>query len=159
MRALYEQESAWLLGVALRIVRRRELANEVLHDAFLQIWQKAPTFDASLGSARGWIYSVVRYRALNVVRDGEREQPLEAPVMETLEDPAEGPLEQLSRGSDAQALHRCLRALDDDKRACILLAYVDGYSQTQIAERLATPLGTVKAWIRRSLIALKDCLS
>ena len=159
LHALYEREARWLLGVAMRIVRRQELANEILHDAFLQIWQKSSGFDASLGSGRGWIYSIVRYRALDVIRSGEREQPIDAVTLDRLEDPAEGPLAQLARTSDTKALHRCLHQLDDERRACILLAYVDGLSQSQIAEQLGSPLGTVKAWIRRSLITLKDCLS
>ena len=68
LRAIYERERRWLMAVALRITRRREVAEEVLHDAFLQIWDKAGTFDAALGSARGWIYTVVRHRALNFAR-------------------------------------------------------------------------------------------
>jgi RNA polymerase sigma-70 factor (ECF subfamily) len=72
LRAIYERERRWLMAVALRITRRRELAEEVLHDAFLQIWAKAGTFNAGLGSARGWIYSVVRHRALNLTRTSHR---------------------------------------------------------------------------------------
>ena len=70
---LYRRESRWLGGVAYRILRDRELAEEALHDAFLQIWQKAPTFDRNLGSARGWIYTVVRHRALGMARGLGRE--------------------------------------------------------------------------------------
>src|SRR4249920_1264588 len=72
LRTIYERERRWLMAVALRITHRRELAEEVLHDAFVQIWQKAATFDAGLGSARGWIYTVVRHRALNAVRSSAR---------------------------------------------------------------------------------------
>lgn len=159
LRRLYEREVRWLVGVALRIVRRRELADEVLHDAFLQIWQKAATFDPTLGSARGWIYSVVRHRALNALRQLGLEQAAAAELPEELPDEAAGPLDIVSRHGDAKALHRCLELLDEQKRACILLAYVDGYSQAQIARRLGCPLGTVKAWVRRGLLALRECLS
>lgn len=159
LHRLYERESRWLMGVAQRIVRRRELADEILHDAFLQIWQKSGTFDPALGSARGWIYSVVRYRALNAVRHSGIEQPALDGAIDNVAADEPGPLETVSRASDARALHHCLQRLDDDKRACILLAYVDGFSQVQIAARLARPIGTVKAWTRRGLMALKDCLS
>lgn len=158
LRRLYECEARWLTGVALRIVRRRELADEVLHDAFLAIWSKASTYDPALGSARGWIYSVVRHRALNALRQrGQDSLPEQVPPEAA--DDAPGPLDSLSRHKDAQALHRCLQLLDAQKRACILLAYVDGYSQSQIADRLACPLGSVKAWVRRGLLALKECLA
>lgn len=159
LRRLYDQEARWLMSIALRIVQRRELADEVLHDAFLRIWQKAGTYSPALGSARGWIYSVVRNRALDVVRAGQRELPTPDLAIEDLPDESDGPLDNLSRASDASALHRCLQHLDAQKRACILLAYLDGYSQTQIAYELARPLGTVKAWMRRGLLALKECLS
>ena len=155
---LYEHEAPWLMGVALRIVRRRELADEVLHDAFVQIWQKAASYDASLGSARGWIYTVVRHRALDALRRLGRELPVTGTAPEPA-DEAPGPLDSLLISNDAAALHHCLQLLDEQKRACILLAYVDGYTQTQIASRLACPLGTVKAWVRRGLLALKECLS
>lgn len=160
LRSLYEREVRWLVGVALRIVRRRELADEVLHDAFLQIWQKAATFDPTLGSARGWVYSIVRHRALNVLRQAAPERAAGTPAApDELADEAAGPLDVALRRSDAQALHRCLEGLDEHKRACILLAYVEGYSQAQIAHRMDCPLGTVKAWVRRGLLALRECLS
>lgn len=159
LRRLYDQEAQWLMGVALRLVRRRELADEVLHDAFLQIWQKSASFDPALGSARGWIYSVVRHRALNAVRDYRHESPSAEIMIDDLPSDCAGPLDILSQHRAANALHHCLENLDEQKRACILLAYVDGYSQSQIADHLACPLGTIKAWTRRGLMALKECLS
>lgn len=159
LRQLYEREARWLMGVALRIVRRQELADEVLHDSFLQIWEKSSTFNSAFGSARGWIYSVVRHRALDVARRVGREASSGEADLESLPYEGPGPLDSLSRSSDALELHRCLEGLDEQKRACILLAYVDGHTQTQIAHRLNSPLGTVKAWIRRGLLALKECLS
>lgn len=159
LRGIYERDARQLMGVALRIVRRRELANEVLHDAFLQIWQRAATFDPALGSGRGWIFSVVRHRALNTVRSGSRETLVaESPLDETADD-APDPMERLARVKEAEALRRCLEQLDASRRTSILLAYLDGLTHEQIAAKLATPLGTVKAWIRRGLLALKECLT
>ncbi len=147
------------MGVAMRIVRRRELADEVLHDAFLRIWQKSATYSPTLESARGWIYSVVRHRALDVAHKYQHELPASASLLEDLPADGLGPLDTLSHDRDISALHHCLELLDEQKRACILLAYVDGYSQAQIAVHLASPLGSVKAWTRRGLLVLKECLS
>lgn len=158
LRQIYEQEAHQLMGVAFRIVQRQELAHEVVQDAFLQIWQKAATFDPNRGSARGWIYTVVRHRALNILRQASREVIVEATQISDRPAPATDPLDRLSRTTEAEALRQCLERLDAPKRQSLLLAYVDGYSHTQIAAHLETPLGTVKAWIRRGLLALRDCL-
>ena len=159
LRALYEREARWLLGVALRIVRDRDAANDVLQDAFLQIWQRAASYQRPLGSARGWIYTVVRHRALDEVRRGQRELPA-GDDLETIADaqadrdrPPDYP------HAAAAALERCLSALDERRRECIVSAFVDGYTHEQIARQTATPVGTVKSWIRRGLLSLKECLS
>lgn len=160
LRKIYEQEAGRLLGVALRIVRRRDMAEEAVHDAFLQIWQKSATFDPQLGSARGWIFSVVRHRALNMLRDTSREQVAgDDTIFEDVIDEAAGPMERLAQVAEAQALKRCLDALDGSKKSSIMLAYLDGCTHNEVAERLKSPLGTVKAWIRRGLLELRQCLS
>lgn len=164
LRALYEREARWLLGVALRIVGDRAQAEDVLHDAFLQVWQHAATYQPALGSARGWLYTVVRHRALKVVRDSGRMQPLDPAELVTLSDARQDArrataASDAERALDADGLERCLQRLDDARRACVLHAFVDGYTHEQIAQRLNTPLGTVKSWIRRSLTSLKECLA
>jgi RNA polymerase sigma-70 factor (ECF subfamily) len=160
LRALYEHEGRWLLGVALRIVRDRALAEDVLHDAFLQIWSHAHSFEPALGSARGWIYTVVRHAALKVVRDPGRLELLDTPVLAALSDAQQAqPGNGADRALDTESLERCLQRLDETRRACVVHAFVDGYTHEQIAEKLATPLGTVKSWIRRSLASLKECLA
>ena len=151
LRALYERESRWLLAIALRIVRDRAIAHDVLQDAFLQIWQRASTYQRSLGSARGWVYTVVRHRALNEVRRARRQvdvgEGLQALVEQDLVDRA-----SQSPEHDTQALERCLATLEAPRRACIVFAFVEGLTHDQIASRLATPVGTVMSWIRRSLL-------
>ena len=154
LRQLYEQDSSRLLGVALRIVRDKALAEDIVHDAFIKIWRGAGSFDPVRGSARGWVFSVTRHLALNHVRNqyrevalGEEHQQLAADT-ETFEFPAR-----------SGQMHTCLEQLDPARRTCILHAYVDGYSHSEIAQKLGTPLGTVKAWIKRSLIALRECMA
>lgn len=158
LKSIYEHERRWLMGVALRLVRRRELAEEVLHDAFLQIWDKAASFDPALGSAQGWIYTVVRHRALSLLRSSQH-------VHEFAHDQFDELLESQNvvfaedRSAERGALFRCLEALDEMGRRLVMDAYVDGYSHSQIAQRTQLPLGTVKTWIRKALGALRQCLS
>lgn len=156
LQALYARESRWLLGVAQRIVRDRDAAHDVLQDAFVQIWQRASTFDRRLGSARGWIYTVVRHKALDECRRAQRELPA-GDLLEELSHqaaPAAVPV-----AADADSLSRCLDALEANKRDCIVSAFVEGLTHEQIAARLAAPLGSVKSWIRRGLLSLRECLA
>lgn len=159
LRALYEREARWLLGVAHRIVRDRDTAHDVLQEAFLLIWQRAATYRRALGSGRGWIYTVVRHRALDEARRSNREIAAGDDI-EALADAAglQGHDAELPH-ADATSLNRCLEALEARRRECILFAFVEGYTHEQIAERIAAPVGTVKSWIRRGLLALRECLS
>lgn len=160
LRALYERESRWLLGVARRIVRDQERAEDVLQDAFIQLWQHAASFDAGLGSARGWIYTLVRHRALKELRDAGRVQAMDPQQLTELADAQQGDsVEDGLRALDGASLERCLQRLDAARRACVVHAFVDGLTHEQIARQLDTPLGTVKSWIRRSLASLKECLA
>lgn len=153
LRQLYEQDSSRLLGVALRIVREKALAEDIVHDAFINIWRGAGSFDPSRGSARCWVFSVTRHLALNVVRNHYREVPLgdeyeQVAVTDTVE-----------FSTRSGQVHTCLEQLDPTRRTCILHAYVDGFSHSEIARKLDAPLGTVKAWIKRSLAALRECMA
>jgi len=153
LRQLYEQDSSRLLGVALRIVREKALAEDIVHDAFINIWRGAGSFDPSRGSARGWVFSVTRHLALNVVRNHYREVPLGDEYEQVA---ATDTVEFSTRSGQ---VHTCLEQLDPTRRTCILHAYVDGFSHSEIARKLDAPLVTVKAWIKRSLAALRECMA
>lgn len=157
LRRLYDLESRRLYGVALRIVRRPEIAADVLQEAFLQIWQKAQTYSAERGAAAAWLTGIVRFRALDAVRKYGRELPSENPAAD---EPSFEPdmIERIDAKAGAAALWRCLKALDANQRRCVMLAFVDGFSHSDIAARLAAPIGTVKSWVRRGLLALRSCL-
>jgi len=155
-RQLYDQQAARLYGVALRITRQSGLAADAVHDAFLQVWNHAARFDTGRGSAQTWLLSLVRYRALDMVRRRAREAPEEA-IPESIDETPD-PLQQLAGNRDAAALHRCLGELQEDRRRLVALAFVEGLSHTEAAERVGLPLGTVKSTIRRSLQALRTCL-
>jgi len=163
LRRIYDEDGRRLLGVALRIVRHRQIAEDVLHDAFLKIWTRAHSFDPARGAARGWVYSVVRHQALSLVRSGEREVAVDEAALEDLDASTQplhgaGLVDEIALRQDIGRLHDCLVGLDAAKRSSILYAYVDGCSHSEIAERLKSPLGTVKAWIKRGLRALRECM-
>ena len=154
LRDLYEQESARLLGIARRIARNDALAQDIVHDAFIRIWNGAGSFDPARGSARGWIYSVTRHLALNHVRNRAREVSVDEHD-ETVDPELENTYEFSGR---SDRIFLCLERLEPARRSCIVHAYVDGYTHAQISQKLGTPLGTVKAWIKRSLAALRECM-
>jgi RNA polymerase sigma factor (sigma-70 family) len=163
LRRLYEHEGRYLLGVALRIVRDRATAEDVLHDAFMNIWTRASTFDARRGNGRGWMYGIVRHRALDAVRATARTVSADEDQMDALQadDAPAAPdmAEAFAVRADLGRLDDCLSRLDTPKRNCVLYAYLDGCTHNEIAERVGAPLGSVKAWIRRGLASLRECLA
>lgn len=159
LRLIFDREAGQLVAVAQRIVRRRELAEEVVQESFVRIWTHAHQYRADQGSARGWIYAIVRNRALNLIRDTRRELTVEdVDILRDSEAATQviAAWQQLDRNS---RLYECLGNLDETKRRGILMAYVGGYSHGEIAGRLSIPLGTTKSWIRRGLIALRECMA
>ena len=156
-QALYARWSGRLHGVAMRITRDGALASDATHDAFVQVWQQAGRYDASLGEAGSWLISLARYRALDLVRRRGREVLGHEPI-EAEPDRGPDPLSQLMASVDGGALHRCLQTLTAERRNLVVLAFVEGFSHSQLSAKLGLPMGTVKSWIRRSLIGLKECL-
>jgi RNA polymerase sigma-70 factor (ECF subfamily) len=154
LRVIYDLEAARMAGVARRILRRQELAEEAVQDAFMRVWRSAASFDPAKGAARTWLYAVLRNSALSILRDEGRF---------TSEDDAAEPIapmtdSALARLPEASALRRCLERLDPSRRSVVVLAYVHGLSHGELAGRLGVPLGTVKSWVRRSLMSLQECM-
>lgn len=151
-RLLYDDQSPRLYAIALRITRQSGLAEDAVHDAFIQIFQSAGDFDFRRGNPEAWMISLTRYRALDIVRRRGREVGgLELPDEI---DPGPDPLRQ----AEARVLQRCLDLLDVKKRQMVVLAFVDGYSHAELSALFNMPLGTVKSWIRRSLLTIRRCL-
>ena len=155
---LFQLESGRLLGIAFRILRRKDLAEDAVQETFVRIWRFAHQFDPEKGSSKTWINAILRNQALTILRQSDREQPEEPWQLEIRAD-AEALNEAWTGLAESSELRRCLGQLDDDKRQGILMAYVLGYTHGEIAGRLGAPLGTVKAWVRRGLKALRACLT
>jgi RNA polymerase sigma factor (sigma-70 family) len=158
LRGLYQTTAPQLFGLALSILRSREQAEEVVQDTFILVWRHAASFDRGRGTAMAWLARIVRNQCFDLMRRRGRERPLDPAVAEAWEDPAPGPADTASKSEAARQLRTCLDELEASPRQCILLAYYEGLTFEQVATRLNAPLGTVKSWIRRSLIRLKECL-
>jgi RNA polymerase sigma factor (sigma-70 family) len=159
LRAIYELEAGRMMGVALRLLRRPALAEEVVHDTFVQVWTRAASFDPSRGAARTWIYAVLRHRALNVLRGEVRTELVEDFEPMGLTSAEDDPEATVARLSEVSALRRCLDQLQPTRRRAVVLAYMHGLSHGELAARMGVPLGTMKSWLRRSLSVLRECMA
>jgi RNA polymerase sigma factor (sigma-70 family) len=158
LRDLYEAEAPAMLGVARRILRNSALPEDVVHDAFIRIWRHAGSFNPAAGSGRAWMYMIVRNRAITAARLEARSDT--GSDMETLLADAApvDPDAVISQLSHSTSLRRCLETLSPTRRQSVVLAYVQGFTHAELAGRLGVPIGTAKAWVRRSLLALRECL-
>ena len=157
---LYEATKGKLFGLALRILRRQDMAEEVLQESFVSIWNHAQEYAPDKSAPMTWMATIVRNRCLDIVRrPNYQAQDLDESVLENIEDEATGPLDNLLANLDAAALAECMRRLESAQRQSIMLAFFRGLTHAELAEHLAEPLGTIKTRIRRGLMSLKNCLS
>jgi RNA polymerase sigma-70 factor (ECF subfamily) len=147
----FDRYSGLVNGLALRILKDTAEADEVIQEVFLQVWRQATRFDRARGSAEAWICTITRTRALDRLRrrTSRREDSAEA-----LEGSGDAP-----RTVEALAVRQALSTLPADQRTALELAYYEGLTQSEIAERLGAPLGTVKTRIRTAMIRLRDVLA
>jgi RNA polymerase sigma-70 factor (ECF subfamily) len=160
---LYRKTAPLLLAVASRIVARRELAEEVLHDGFLKIWHAAGGFDPTAAHPVAWMVAIVRNRALDLVTSADvaRIVPVDEEVQDLLDqviDPGDSAEQSLESDRRARWLRDCLSELEAPQRQALVLAYHHGMSHGDLARHLHRPLGTVKAWVRRAMENLRDCV-
>jgi RNA polymerase sigma factor (sigma-70 family) len=164
---LYQRTSAHLLGVVMRIHRDRAHAEDILQEVYVNVWRAAQSFDAAQSQPLTWLTSVARNRAIDGLRRGQTQVQLQTPsattdedsdVYDTVADDSPGPLDLLSRASDARALSSCMESLTAPQRQSVALAFFDGLSHAEVAAWMQEPLGTVKSWVRRALLTLKSCL-
>lgn len=156
---LYRLTSPRLFAVALRILRNHARAEEVLHDSFLSVWNRAGNYNAKLSAPLTWLTHIVRNRAIDLMRGCDNSlQVLDDGQTDALADNALTPLAQLQQDSEAKKLAECLAHLPTEQRQSLMLAYYQGLSHGEISTHLQQPLGTIKSWIRRALDHLKDCV-
>lgn len=157
--ALYDAVSAKLFGIVLRILKRRDAAEDVLQDVFVKIWQRASDFDPQRASPVTWMATIARNAALDVARRRTAVALDDAPEVMHIADPGPVALQQLEAGEEANRLNRCIEALEPERGQLVRLAYLEGLSREELAQRLGHPIGTIKTWLHRSLKQLKDCLA
>jgi RNA polymerase sigma factor (sigma-70 family) len=157
-RELYRLTSAKLFGVTLRICGERQAAEDVLHDVYLTIWKRAGAYEPSRASPITWLATIARNRAIDWRRSqaARRAIPLEdvAPLVDAAPTAQEG----MIAAQDAHLLYECLDELDQAQRDSIRTAFFDGLTYAELAERRKVPLGTMKSWVRRGLMKLRECL-
>ncbi len=158
LSALYDRYRLILFGLILRILHSQQEAEDVLQEVFLQVWRQASDFDEARGRPFTWLVTLARSRAIDRLRAlGSRER--------TAQEAARGVPDSISDAADdavkseqGEIVRQALRELPDEQRRTLLLAYFEGLTQSEIAERLNTPLGTVKTRMRSGMIKLRELL-
>jgi RNA polymerase sigma-70 factor, ECF subfamily len=155
---LYTETRAKLYGVLLRILGRPALAEEVMQETYLKVWTMADRFDPMLASPITWMVAIARNRAIDIVRKrGDVSIEEEPEAMETPSD-APSPLARREMTEELRRLLTCLGKLDPEKQRIVLLAYYSGWSRDQLAQKLDIPVNTIKTWLRRSLLEIRECM-
>ena len=167
---IYKRTQAHLFGVAVRILGQGQVAEDALQEAYVSIWKNAASYRSDIGGqtiqAMTWLIAITRNKALDAYRARARRKENELPgadgddVVNELEDTTQPSAAQLMD----QAMHTlridgCMNALDGSHRQSLSLAYYQGMSHSEVAAQMGAPLGSVKAWIRRGLEKLKNCLA
>jgi RNA polymerase sigma-70 factor (ECF subfamily) len=167
---LYQRTSAHLLGVILRIQRQRDLAEELLQEVYVNVWRSAAGFDASRAQALTWLSSVARNRAIDSLRRRQtepetvsthrpgREDEEDHDMLQDFASDDPDPQTLFSHAVESRAVRVCLDTLSGDQKQCLALAFYQGLSHAEVAEQMTQPLGSVKSWVRRGLMALRTCL-
>ena len=157
--SLYLHTSAKLYGIILRILHRRDLADEVLQDVYVKIWRRAGDFDEGRASPITWMATIARNRALDEARRRGFVSIEDTPSASEVPDPQMSAFDRVEQSEELKRLERCLDALGADKKELIKLAYLEGHTRQHLADRSGQPVATIKTWLHRGLKQLKDCLS
>jgi RNA polymerase sigma-70 factor (ECF subfamily) len=158
LKAVYDKTSAKLFGVCLRILGDRDEAEDVLQEVYLSVWRNAATFDETRASPVTWMATIARNRAIDRLRRRrpERSYPIDSAL--EVADGAPSALDRLDATEGAARLSYCVGELDSQHRDAIRAAFLDGFTYEALASRAGVPLGTMKSWIRRSLLKLRVCM-
>lgn len=159
--ALYRATSSHLLGIAFRVLGQRERAEEVLQEAYMNVWNAAGSYNAAVATPMTWLINIVRNKAIDAARSGRTEKASTVELDDDFDTAADAqwePQHLLDESLTKLSIDSCMSALSASQRQALALAYYRGMVHTEIAEALNAPLGTAKAWVRRGLDKLKDCL-
>ncbi|MBK8971431.1 MAG: sigma-70 family RNA polymerase sigma factor [Hahellaceae bacterium] len=154
---LYDVMASRLYGLSVSLLGRTDLAEEALQEAFIQIWHNAGEYHQERGSPRAWMAAITRYRSLSLIRQ-QRELQGEDAWFEGVADERPGPQGLVCQQSEDAQLQGCMEQLALPQQETLRLAYYQGFSHDELAQRLETPLGTIKSWVRRGLLSLKRCM-
>ncbi|MBB5193374.1 RNA polymerase sigma-70 factor (ECF subfamily) [Silvimonas terrae] len=160
LEQLYRLTSPQLFALVLRMLRRRDWAEEAMQECYVRIWQHAGDYSPAQSQPLTWMSRIVRNHCIDWLRKPQLEVPdADGTIVEAWADDAPGPLARLAQNQDSRRIAECLKRLEAIQRQVIALAFFDDLSHSEIAQRLSAPLGTVKSWCRRGLERLKGCLS
>ena len=155
---LYAATRAKLYGVVLRILRRSDLADEVIQETYVKIWMNAGQFNPALASPITWMVAIARNRAIDLVRKKTDVSIEEVPEAMEMAADTPDPLAAREFNEELKRLLGCIGRLDSERRKLVLLAYYNGSSREQLAQQLGKPVNTIKTWLRRSLLEIRECL-
>src|SRR4030088_3370390 len=155
---LYAATRANLFGVVLRILRRQDLAEEVIQEAYVKIWNGAGQFNPGLSSPITWRAAIARNRAIDGVRKRSELSIEEEPAAMEVAADSPDPLARREISEELKRLLECVGRLQPDRQKLVLLAYYNGWSREQLATKFETPMNTFKTWLRRSMMDIRECL-
>jgi RNA polymerase sigma-70 factor (ECF subfamily) len=159
LAAIYDRYRTILFGLLFRILGNRAEAEDILQEVFVQVWQRARDFDENRGKAFTWLVTLARSRAIDRLRSlGSRSRTIEAATKESADAVADA-VEDAINNERGEVVREALKELPEEQRAALLMAYFDGFSQSEIAERTNTPLGTVKTRMRTGMTKLREVLA
>ena len=153
---LYKHTAGKLYAVSLQMLRRRELAEDAVQEAFVRIWHNAGEYQQEKGSVLTWMTTIVRYRALDMLRATKSRRESDEDVEEAEDE--NNPEKELYTERDRVLIDRCMALLEGQQREMIQLAYFRGFTHAEVCTHTGSPLGSVKTWIRRGLERLKKCI-
>jgi len=156
--ALYDLTKRRLFGIALTVLRRRDLAEDVLQEAYIRVWRNAARFDPARGAALTWMATIVRNLAIDVKRSAAA-TPSEDTALMVIPFNGRSALDEIEASDDVRRLRRAIEALDPMRRKLVIAAYIQGQSREQLAERFGAPVNTIKTWLRRAVIDMRAALA
>jgi len=155
---MYDTTRRKLFGIALMVLRRRDLAEDVMQEAFIRIWRSAASFDPARGMPITWMATIVRNLAIDVKRSPAAE-PTDDSELTVIPFNGRSALEELEASDDQRRLRTAMKTLDPLKRKLVIAAYINGESREQLSQRFGAPVNTIKTWLRRAVLDIRAAIA